>query len=42
LDGLLNRPTGVTLQSLKINPAWDPIRNDPSFQALFTKYAGKA
>ena len=42
LDGLLNRPTGVTLQSLKINPAWDPIRNDPSFQALFAKYAGKA
>ena len=42
LDGLLSRPTGVTLQSLKINPAWDPIRNDPAFQALFAKYAGKA
>jgi TolB-like protein/Tfp pilus assembly protein PilF len=42
LDGLLTRPTGVTLQSLKINPAWDPIRNDPGFQALFAKYAGKA
>jgi len=42
LDGLLSRPTGVTLQSLKVNPAWDPIRNDPAFQALFAKYAGKA
>ena len=42
LDGLLSRPTGLTLQSLTINPAWDPIRNDPGFQALFTKYAGKA
>jgi tetratricopeptide (TPR) repeat protein len=42
LDGLLSRPTGVTLQSLKINPAWDPIRGDPAFQALFAKYAGKA
>ena len=42
LDGLLSRPTGVTLQSLRVNPAWDPIRNDPAFQALFTKYAGKA
>jgi TolB-like protein/Tfp pilus assembly protein PilF len=42
LDGLLSRPTGVTLQSLKMNPAWDPIRNDPAFQALFAKYAGKA
>ena len=42
LDGLLSRATGVTLQSLKMNPAWDPIRNDPAFQALFAKYAGKA
>jgi TolB-like protein/Flp pilus assembly protein TadD len=42
LDGLLSRPTGVTLQSLRVNPAWDTIRNDPAFQALFTKYAGKA
>ncbi len=42
LDGLLSRPTGVTLQSLKLNPAWDPIRNDTGFQALFAKYAGKA
>jgi serine/threonine-protein kinase len=39
LDGLLSRATGVTLQSLKVNPAWDPIRNDPGFQALFAKYA---
>jgi len=42
LDGLLSRPTGVTLQSLRVNPAWDPIRSDPAFQTLFAKYAGKA
>jgi TolB-like protein/Tfp pilus assembly protein PilF len=42
LDGLLSRPSEVTLQTLKVNPAWDPIRNDPAFQALFAKYAGKA
>jgi tetratricopeptide (TPR) repeat protein len=42
LDGLLSRPTGVTLQSLRLNPAWDSIRNDSAFQALFAKYAGKA
>lgn len=42
LDGLLSRPSDVTLQSLKVNPAWDPLRNDPGFQALFAKYAGKA
>ena len=42
LDGLLSRPSEVTLQILKLNPAWDPLRNDPGFQTLFTKYAGKA
>ncbi|MGC1322850.1 MAG: hypothetical protein WA849_11760 [Candidatus Udaeobacter sp.] len=42
LDGLLSRPSEVTLETLKVNPAWDPLRNDPGFQALFTKYAGKA
>src|SRR5216110_30277 len=42
LDGLLSSPTGVTLQNLRVNPAWDPIRNDPGFQALFAKYTGKA
>jgi TolB-like protein/Tfp pilus assembly protein PilF len=42
LDGLLSRPSEVTSQSLKLDPAWDPLRNDPAFQALFAKYAGKA
>ncbi len=42
LDGLLSRPSEVTLQTLKVNPAWDPLRNDAGFQALFVKYAGKA
>jgi TolB-like protein/Tfp pilus assembly protein PilF len=42
LDDLLGRPSEVTSQSLKLDPAWDPLRNDPAFQALFAKYAGKA
>src|SRR4029077_9509665 len=42
LDGLLSRPSDVTVQILKINPIWDPLRNDPGFQALLTKYGGKA
>jgi tetratricopeptide (TPR) repeat protein len=42
LDALLSRPSEVTSQTLKVDPAWDPIRNDPGFQALFAKYAGKA
>jgi TolB-like protein/Tfp pilus assembly protein PilF len=42
LDELLSRPSEVTSESLKLDPAWDPLRNDPAFQALFAKYAGKA
>ena len=34
LDGLLSRPSAVTLQTLKINPVWDPLRADPAFQKL--------
>jgi TolB-like protein/Tfp pilus assembly protein PilF len=42
LDGLLSRPSAVTVQGLKINPIWDPLRNDPRFQAFLNKYGGKA
>jgi TolB-like protein/Tfp pilus assembly protein PilF len=41
LDGLLNRPSAVTVEGLKINPVWDPIRKDPRFQALIDKYGAK-
>jgi tetratricopeptide (TPR) repeat protein len=34
LDGLLNRPSDLTVSDLKLNPAWDPLRNDPRFQKL--------
>jgi TolB-like protein/cytochrome c-type biogenesis protein CcmH/NrfG len=42
LDGLLGRPSAVTVQGLKVNPVWDSLRNDPRFQALLNKYGGKA
>jgi TolB-like protein/Tfp pilus assembly protein PilF len=42
LDGLLNRPSPVTVQGLRVNPVWDPLRNDPRFQDLLTKYGSKA
>ncbi len=42
LDGLLQRPSPVNVPVLKLDPLWDPIRNDPRFQALIDKYGAKA
>jgi tetratricopeptide (TPR) repeat protein len=41
LSGLLARPSSVTVQTLKMNPVWDPLRDDPRFQSLLDKYAVK-
>jgi TolB-like protein/Tfp pilus assembly protein PilF len=41
LDGLLGRPSPVTVPLLKLSPAWDPLRGDPRFQALLDKYGAK-
>ncbi len=42
LDGLLSRPSAVTVQGLKTNPIWDSLRNDPQFKALLNKHGGKS
>ena len=41
LDHLLAVPNGLTIQMLKLEPAWDPLRKDPRFQALIDKYTAK-
>jgi TolB-like protein len=42
LDHLLSEPSSVTVFNLKLNPLWDPLRDDARFPALLEKYGGKA
>ena len=37
LRHLLSIPSGLSIARLKIDPVWDPIRNDPGFQQLLTE-----
>ena len=39
LDHLLQVPNGLTVLTLKLDPACDPLRKDPRSQALMDKYA---
>jgi hypothetical protein len=40
LDGLLSRPSSVTVALLRIDPAMDQLRDDRRFQELLQKYGG--
>jgi len=40
LDGLLSRPSSVTVPMLKVIPIWDPLRNNPRFTAMLKKHGG--
>jgi TolB-like protein/Flp pilus assembly protein TadD len=38
LDGLLSRPSDMTVALLKIDPTWDGLRNDPAFQEMLSRH----
>ena len=40
LDGLLSRPSFVTVASLKVLPNWDWLRNNPRFNEVLKKHGG--
>ena len=35
---LLDEPSALTVHLLRLDPIWDPIRDNPRFQALLAKY----
>ncbi len=41
LDHSLETPNGITVPMLKLDPMWDPLRNDPRFQALIDRRGAK-
>lgn len=39
IEKSLNTPNGVTSANLKLDPVWDPLRDDARFKALLEKYS---
>lgn len=42
LDHLFSVPSNITVPILKLDPAWDPLRQDPRYQALIDKYGPRS
>jgi TolB-like protein len=41
LDGLLSRPSGVTVASLRVDPAMDRLRADHKFEEMLQRHGGE-
>ena len=41
LDRSLQTPSGITIQELRLDPVWDPLRADPRFQQMLAKFGAK-
>lgn len=41
LDRSLQTPSGVSIPELRLDPIWDPLRADPRFQQMLTKFERK-
>jgi hypothetical protein len=39
IEDMLSRPSVLSVNLLKVQPEWDPIREHPRFQALLEQYA---
>ena len=41
LDGLLSRPSDLTVPILKFDPRWESLRGDPTFEQMLSKHESR-
>jgi serine/threonine-protein kinase len=41
IERLLAEPSHLSVHTLRLDPLWDPIRDQPRFKALLVRYAGR-
>ena len=42
IERLLAGPSGLSVHTLRLDPRWDPIRDQPRFKALLAKHSAEA
>ena len=41
LERSLQKPAGITVHELRLDPVWDPLRGDPRLEQLLLKYGAQ-